>query len=368
MSAAALDRRTTLRNVASETKSILPEILSKIPNLDTTVSSIHHSKYLGKLNPKDCPGYVLGIDDPEAGQKGTRIRVYDQDSFDTALEIQPGTTVSTLASSVVTDQSQPQTTTEDLSTTGGSSTTSSGQSKLQSVTDNSTLLPGNTALNHIPLKPITTDPASTDESATTLKPVAVLNLASEKHAGGGWQRGALAQEEALCYRSSLYLSLHHRYYPIPPQSALYSPSVILIRENVPAGHNLLYPNTPATDLPVFAVITMAALRRPKLNEGVFAYEDDVLLTKEKIRIVLRIAALKGHGKLVLGAMGCGAFGNPPREVAQFFLDVLQEEEFQGGWWEDLVFAVLDNAKGDFAGKDGTGNFGIFYRALHGVVV
>ncbi|KAH7138280.1 hypothetical protein B0J11DRAFT_422464 [Dendryphion nanum] len=338
MSAAALDRRTTLRNVASETKSILPEILSKILNLDTTVSSIHHSKYLGKLNPKDCPGYVLGIDDPEAGQKGTRIRVYDQDSFDTALEIQPGTTVSTLASS------------------------------LQSVTDNSTLLPGNTALNHTSLKPITTDPASTDESATTLKPVAVLNLASEKHAGGGWQRGALAQEEALCYRSSLYLSLHHRYYPIPPQSALYSPSVILIRENMPAGHNLLYPNTPATDLPVFAVITMAALRRPKLNEGVFAYEDDVLLTKEKIRIVLRIAALKGHGKLVLGAMGCGAFGNPPREVAQFFLDVLQEEEFQGGWWEDLVFAVLDNAKGDFAGKDGTGNFGIFYRALHGVVV
>lgn len=113
---------------------------------------------------------------------------------------------------------------------------------------------------------------------------------------------------------------------------------------------------------------MAAVRRPKLHEGRFAEDGDVELTREKIRVVLRIAALKGHRKLVLGAMGCGAFGNPPKEVAECFLEVLQEEEFQGGWWEDLVFAVLDNARGDNRGKDGTGNYGIFYRALHGVVV
>jgi hypothetical protein len=55
-------------------------------------------------------------------------------------------------------------------------------------------------------------------------------------------------------------------------------------------------------------------------------------------------------------------------VAQCFLEVLQEKEFQGGWWEEVAFAVLDNAKGPNSGKDGNGNFGQFYKVLSGQVV
>jgi uncharacterized protein (TIGR02452 family) len=199
------------------------------------------------------------------------------------------------------------------------------------------------------------------------KPVAVLNLASERRPGGGWENGALAQEEALCYRSSLYLTLKPDYYPIPPLSGVYSPSVLIMRDALSRGHKLLFPRTEAKDLDVTAVLTVAAARGPKVaRDNTYLFNADRELMKSKIRVILRMAALNGHMKLVLGALGCGAFGNPPKDVAQCYLEVFREDEFQGGWWEDIVFAVLDNVRG--GGKEGPGNFGVFFRTLDGVVV
>lgn len=89
----------------------------------------------------------------------------------------------------------------------------------------------------------------------------------------------------------------------------------------------------------------------------------------KIRLTLRVAAIKGHKKLVLGALGCGAFHNPREKVAECFLRVFEEPEFRGGWWEEVVFAVLDTDTGEGkGGPQGSGNFGVFYRGLNGVVV
>lgn len=314
MSAAALKRKNDLRAVAAETKAALPDVLAQLLDFDTKASSIHHAQDLAPLDPKDCPGVELPESDPETGKKGTRIRVYDQDTFDAALELQPNTTVQSTQQPKTEDTNKPQ------------------------------------------------------EEIQTKKPVAVLNLASELHPGGGWQNGALAQEEALCFRSSLYLSLHPSYYPIPTLSALYSPAVVIIRDAMSRGHTLLFPSTPAAELPVTSVVTMAALRRPELDSSGHYKPQDRKITKDKIRVVLRVAANQGHRRLMLGALGCGAFRNPPEDVAQCFLEVFNEDEFQGGWWEDVVFAVLDNAKGDKGGKDGVGNFGVFYRTLDGVVV
>ncbi|KAF2685902.1 hypothetical protein K458DRAFT_299825 [Lentithecium fluviatile CBS 122367] len=288
-----------LRDVAAETIKVLPDILSQLPNFDASASSIHHLKDTAPLDPRDCPGFILPADDEKAGEKGTRIHILDQDTFDTALQLQPGTTINAL-----TQSATPAT---------------------PEVQDHAT------APTNLPTKP--------------LKPVAVLNLASEKHAGGGWKNGALAQEEALCFRSSLHLSLHSTYYPIPTLSCVYTPNVLLIRTAIVAG-----------------------LRHPDAKDGRFAMEGERNTTKRKIRISLRVAARQGHTKVILGALGCGVFANPPEDVAQCFLEVLREDEFQGGWWEDVLFAVLDNARGDKGGKDGSGNFGMFYRALEGKIV
>src|SRR5205814_7169654 len=88
--------------------------------------------------------------------------------------------------------------------------------------------------------------------------------------------------------------------------------------------------------------------------------------RTKVRLMLRMAALNGHRRLVLGALGCGAFNNPKEEVVKLFKEVFAEPEFKGGWWKEVVFAVLDTEKdGNMKGKSGMGNFGIFWRGLDG---
>ena len=205
-------------------------------------------------------------------------------------------------------------------------------------------------------------------STPTSKPVLILNMANSYHSGGGWEHGALAQEEALCYRSSLPFTLKTRYYPIPKFGGIYSPTVVVIRENMAQGHDLLDLSKP-DDLPVVSCVSVAAIRGPDIVRDVggrekYNHKRDREIMKEKMRVVLRIAAVRKHRILVLGALGCGAFGNPRIEVVQCWREIFEEREFGGGWWESIVFAVMEPGEQ----KDGDGNFGVFFRGLDGVDV
>ena len=200
------------------------------------------------------------------------------------------------------------------------------------------------------------------------KPVLVLNMANAYHSGGGWLHGSLAQEEAMCYRSSLSFTLKFKYYPIPEAGGIYSPTVVVIRENRSSGHGLMDLSKP-DDLPVFSCVSVAAVQGPAIEKDAGGNEryrraGDRDVMKEKMRVVLRIAAVKGHRALVLGALGCGAFANPRGEVVECWKEVFSEREFQGGWWEQICFAVMESG----GTKDGDDNFGVFYKGLHGMVV
>jgi uncharacterized protein (TIGR02452 family) len=327
-----------LKKIADETKAALPIVLNQLSDFDAMDSSVYDLEDLAILDAKYCPGFSLSDSDAKAGTNGTRIKVVDMDTFDAAIDLAPNYKASTHMSLF------------DPSTSGP-------ESQQQ---DNDEAMKDASQANDTP-----------DATAErVVKPVAVLNLASERSAGGGWQKGALAQEEALCYRSSLYLSLHQSYYPLPSLSAIYSPSVLILRDAMSRGHSLLIPAQQPADLPVTSIISVAALRYPKLTDDKMGYKNEGQRaeTKRKIRLTLRVAAIKGHTKLVLGALGCGVFGNPPKEVADCFLEVFREKEFQGGWWKEVVFAIMDNVKGDQGGKDGVGNYGEFYRVLDGQIV
>lgn len=199
---------------------------------------------------------------------------------------------------------------------------------------------------------------------------AALNFANEVSPGGGWLKGAMAQEEALCYRSSLSLSLHKRYYPWRPLQGVYTRDVVIIRSSVDNGHKLVDPNEPASELRVVSVLSVAALRQPDLSDGqvlgsgakqkVFAKKEDRDLTKKKMKLALRMAASRGHDRLVLGALGCGAFANPANEVVECWKEVFEDNEFSGGWWKEVCFAVRD--------PKNSGNFEIFEKILAGLEV
>lgn len=67
---------------------------------------------------------------------------------------------------------------------------------------------------------------------------------------------------------------------------------------------------------------------------------DVELMENKVRQILRIMANSNISHCILGPLGCGVFGNPPKRVAQIFRKVILEEEFVG-YFDEIIFAVLD---------------------------
>ncbi|KAJ4111459.1 hypothetical protein NW768_011813 [Fusarium equiseti] len=208
------------------------------------------------------------------------------------------------------------------------------------------------------------------------KPPLVVNFANRHSPGGGWLNGAMAQEEALCYRSSLAMSLNKRLYPMQRNEAIYSPYVLIMRKDLASGHEIM--DVPASDLPVVSAVTVAALHKPpvktlnvksqveyeykssgsdKVQKRVFAHDRDRDTTKAKMRLCLRMAAVNRHDMLVLGALGCGVYSNPPEDVAHCWLEVLRENEFSGNWWREVWFAVFD--------PKGEGNCEVFQKVLDG---
>ncbi|KAK4204620.1 hypothetical protein QBC40DRAFT_336799 [Triangularia verruculosa] len=208
---------------------------------------------------------------------------------------------------------------------------------------------------------------------------AVVNFANDARPGGGWLNGAMAQEEAICYRSSLHLSLKQKDYPISPNkyttAAIYSPYVLIIRGTERTGHKLLPFSVIKSDPKVVSVLSVAAIHAPPLQTikydshapgepdqlVVFRKDSDRDLTKQKMRLVLRTAAAYRHRRIILGAFGCGVFKNPPEDVAHCWLEVLREKEFggAGNWWKAVTFAVYE-PKPQFEG-----NLDIFTRVLNG---
>ncbi|KHN95613.1 uncharacterized protein MAM_06454 [Metarhizium album ARSEF 1941] len=188
----------------------------------------------------------------------------------------------------------------------------------------------------------------------------VLNFANANHRGGGWLNGALAQEEELCRRSSLACSLEHQAYPLRRRGGIYSPNVYTIRESLARNHELM--RQPAADLPKCSVFTVAAIKKPRTTQAgrFFSLQQDRSLTKDKMRLALRVAAINHHEMLVLGAFGCGVFSNPPDDIAYCWLEVLREREFANRW-KAVAFAVYDRSHA----YNPHGNFEIFNRILHG---
>ncbi|WP_367047253.1 TIGR02452 family protein [Streptomyces sp. Je 1-332] len=178
-------------------------------------------------------------------------------------------------------------------------------------------------------------------------PVAVLNFSSARNPGGGYLNGAQAQEEALCRASALYACVrsarefydHHRAHrdPLYSDRVIHSPAVPVFRDD--RGQLL-------DDAYAVGFLTSAAP-----NAGVVlrqtperAKELPSALARRAER-VLETAVACGYRRLVLGAWGCGVFQNDPAQVADAFRVLLDEGGRFHGYFEHVVFGVLDRTRG-----------------------
>ncbi len=187
---------------------------------------------------------------------------------------------------------------------------------------------------------------STLEAARRLRDAdldpAALNFASARNPGGGFLKGARAQEESLCRASALYACIvnapmyaHHTQLRDPLYTAwlLYSPGVPVFRDDdgalLESPWRCAFVTAPAPNTKVF---------RERSPERL-----DVLAPTFDLRIerVLATAAREGHRSVVLGAWGCGAFGGDAEMVAERF-DRALDGAFRGVF-EEVVFAVLDTS-------------------------
>ncbi|KZL80805.1 hypothetical protein CI238_01855 [Colletotrichum incanum] len=186
--------------------------------------------------------------------------------------------------------------------------------------------------------------------------VAILNMASPLTPGGGFVNGASSQEESLCMRTTLLPSLKDEYYRLPELGAIYTSDVLVFRDE-DSSEVLEKKNRWFVDC-----ISAAMLRNPETDRdemsgfSYYVHEKDRQLILEKMKVVLRVCQMKGIKKIVLGAWGCGAYGNPVAEVAKAWRkalvprnDAKGKKKLNKETWigiEDVVFAIKDPGMAD----------------------
>lgn len=180
---------------------------------------------------------------------------------------------------------------------------------------------------------------------------AVLNFADAETPGGLVTIGASTQEECICRCSNLYASLttpycREQYYDYNKRNYNNGKNTdaVIYSEGVTCFKNARYE---LLDREVcFDVITCPAPRTPMS-------EKEAMKTYiPRIKMIVFSAIEHNAKNLILGAWGCGAFGQNPFVVAQAFLKVIED---YGGYFENIIFAIPDS------GVDG--NFAVFQDVL-----
>ena len=213
----------------------------------------------------------------------------------------------------------------------------------------------------------------------------LLNMANATSPGGGYRKGDGAQEENIFRRSDYYQSLDGDiadrdrserlhctqkcefkpmrgfgdFYPMEEFGAIYTSGITVFRYSEDKGY--AYMKEPLYNV---CAIAMAAYRNPPMTRKDTLEKKPAVNTHRKIQNIFAIAHHQKHDCLVLSALGCGAFKNPPKHVALLFKSVIYQ---YAGYFDTIYFAIIDDHNTGNA-INPHGNFRPFAEILDGLVV
>lgn len=174
--------------------------------------------------------------------------------------------------------------------------------------------------------------------------VGVLNFANAFDAGGGFVNGAMAQEEDLLRCTTWLASLISQaacgqYYALNrtgrynyiSRRSLVSPHVLILRNG---RYEILQTPLEIVGITAAAFNWCGSEANTLIDKGIDIAEG----TKTVIRNAIKAAIDQRCNTLILGAFGCGAFGNSPRDIAGYFKEILYGEDLFR-YFKNIVFAI-----------------------------
>jgi uncharacterized protein (TIGR02452 family) len=167
------------------------------------------------------------------------------------------------------------------------------------------------------------------------KKICALNFASYKNPGGKFLEGSRAQEESLCHESTLYnvlesfkrdfyeINKRHLNHALYRDNLLYSPDILFLRDSKECFCDIITCAAPNRT---------AARRYQNIPD-----EWTIGVLIGRINHILNIAYCKEVDILILGAYGCGVFGNDPCGVSTLF-NLFLADRYKN-CFDKIVFAI-----------------------------
>lgn len=174
------------------------------------------------------------------------------------------------------------------------------------------------------------------------KNILCLNFASARNVGGGFLNGSQAQEESIVRATGLYPCLLKckEFYDdnnktkscLYTDNMIYSPNVPIMKDE--DGKYLE------------EVVTASFITAPAVNAGVVRLREPENISKieevmkRRVNMALRIMVENKHENIILGAWGCGVFGNNPADISKYFKEIIKQN--YGSCFNKIVFAVYSD--------------------------
>ena len=184
----------------------------------------------------------------------------------------------------------------------------------------------------------------------------VLDFASFRHPGGGFIAGAIAQEESLCGVSGLYpclaakISDYEKRYSrlnggLYDDDYIYVQKCPFIRNGVEYKADVIAIAAPnKTSFMSIKDAIQHGKEHPDLQIEQLDYiskiteQDFSDALYQRMKVAFLVPSFYGCTKVILGAFGCGVFGNDVEEVAYNWEELIYKHQ---GLYRQVVFALTD---------------------------